>query len=495
MTLLQAYRSQRNFARQGSASKFYIFTPMNKMGKKMKKVLQRYLIFRPLVIAAICSIQPLISNAAINPSPATYRGLQNTEITLDYPDQIKAGTDFSFSVNIKDQKPLLSAGNLTVQFSEGFLPHFNEINGIAFQATRNTANLRWEQLTDGNLYQFTFEVETAELEKGVYPVRVAYESNNGVVKANAGLYVMGKVKTPEDFAKVQEKPSPISIRLNYPEEVLLNDSYPLIIEIAKGKNTGGAGIEIRIPPASSISLEENTDYTYQANSGKLAIRLQSMPPNPVFTLEVQVQNANARKAVYPISASVVFDNKTSATFSDYIFLTDQLSGAIHSATKPKANAEADEDLTRIESTFSELDKLLEAWTASTIGNGSGNANNKPSKPATTDIKPDEVQKAEPKEPGKSQPAAATPTNENPVATFFTVQVAASQVKMPKLKNFMRSLQITETVKEDYDGELYRYIVGEYGKIEQAKAMRLTLINKGFSDAFVVKYEGGKRVTP
>jgi len=67
--------------------------------------------------------------------------------------------------------------------------------------------------------------------------------------------------------------------------------------------------------------------------------------------------------------------------------------------------------------------------------------------------------------------------------------------MPKLKNFMRSLQISEALSEDYDGTYYRYTVGEYEQIEQAKAMRTELISKGFNEAFVVKYKGGKRVTP
>jgi len=203
----------------------------------MKKVLRRYSKILSLIIAIIFSIQPQNNYGAINSVSGNNNGSQNTEITLDFPDQIKAGTEFSFSVNIKNQTPLLSAGFLSVQFTEGFLPFYNGNEGIEFSTAKNTAIFRWEQLTDGNLFDLSFSVKTIELEKGVYPVRVVYESNNSFVKENAGLYVIGKVKTPEDFERIQEKPSPISIRLIYPEEVLLNDNYSLVIELTKGKNT------------------------------------------------------------------------------------------------------------------------------------------------------------------------------------------------------------------------------------------------------------------
>jgi hypothetical protein len=463
----------------------------------MKKVIQRYSKILSLIIAFILSTQPQNINGATNPALENKNGSQNPEITLTFPDQIKAGTEFSFSVNIKDQTPLLSAGHLSVQFTEGFLPFYNGNEGIEFSTGANTAIFKWEQLTDGNLFHLSFSVKTTELEKGVYPVRAVYESNNKVIKQNAGLYVIGKVKTPEDFVRVQEKPSPISIRLIYPEEVLLNDSYRLEIEIAKGKNTGGAEISVRIPPASNISVNDLTSYSYKPNSGKLNIRLESMPPNPVFTIEALVQNIAAKKAVYPISARVVFDNKTTATFSDYIFLTDQLSGSAFQSSQVNAEAEENTDFSRLEATFSELDKLLDEWTTSTIGNASGNKNNTQAKQAentTSAVEAAVSPEPKPAKPAKSQTPAISQTSPAE-ASFFTVQIAASEVEMPELKKFLRSLQISEALFDYYDGQLYRYNVGEYEQIEQAKAMRLKLVNKGFSDAFVVKYEDGKRVMP
>jgi hypothetical protein len=432
----------------------------------------------------------------LNTDSEKFPVLQNIDLTFDFPEQIKAGEKFTFSVNLKDPQPLLKPGIITVQFTDGFTPIYKQIEGVQYDIKSNSALFSWSRLTDGNLFFLSFLVKTAENLNGVYPVRIVYNDNGNEIKKNAGLYVVGKPKTSDNFQELEERFSPISIKLIYPEEVLLNSDYDLIIEIAKGKNTGGAEINVRMPPAGNILIEDSILYSYGRNSGKLQIKIPNMPPSPTFAISAKVQNNSIKKAVYPVSASVIFDNQTRARYSDYIYITDQITRS--EFTAQTSHEDVAEDYADLEDTFSELDRLLNEWTTSTTGK---NPNQK-SKPPKEEVIVETDQKTVLSETEENRPIQLqqkTPTNgqknDFPKTIFFTVQIAASKVPMPKLGRFLRSMQILVPSKEDYDNAYYRYIVGEFPNIEQAKDLRLKLIEKGFSDAFIVKYENGVRATP
>jgi len=452
-----------------------------------------------LITMAFCTItylwMPIRLQATTNYSLNNSSYLQNIEITLNYPDQIRAGEEFIFSINLKNPVNLLAPGTISVKFTNGFKPIESEIEGLNYQIKDNTALFSWDMLTSGNLFFISFPVKTAENLNGVYPVRVNYQGLGREIKENKGLYVVGKVRTSEEFyQQVQDRFSPVSIKLRYKEEVLMNSDYEVAIEIAKGKNTGGAKINIRIPPASSIMIDDTFNYTYTASTGRLQINLKSMPPNPVFVINVKVQNNSVRKSVYPISASVVFDNRTTAKFSDYIYITDRLTTSIYTSAKQEV-AETESDYAYLEETFSQLDRLLQEWTSSTIGSTSGNSIVEKPDQAAGITSSQTVEKLV-----ESEKPAEAPKRDNeksilPKSVFFTVQIAASEIPMTGMNNFIRSMQIKIPVVEDYDGVMYRYIIGEYPTIDEAKDLRIKLINKGFHDAFVVKYENGIRVMP
>jgi len=78
--------------------------------------------------------------------------------------------------------------------------------------------------------------------------------------------------------------------------------------------------------------------------------------------------------------------------------------------------------------------------------------------------------------------------------LFSVQIYANKVPMDKDK-ISRDLKLSETVYEHYDGDWYRYSVGQYDKMWKAKELRNKMRSVvGVKDAFVVVYKGDNRIT-
>ena len=75
---------------------------------------------------------------------------------------------------------------------------------------------------------------------------------------------------------------------------------------------------------------------------------------------------------------------------------------------------------------------------------------------------------------------------------FKVQVFASNFKSNN--SFIKKYNITEAVREDYNGVLYRYSVGSFKTYKEAKEKAIQLINENkIIGAFVVGIKDGKRL--
>ena len=78
---------------------------------------------------------------------------------------------------------------------------------------------------------------------------------------------------------------------------------------------------------------------------------------------------------------------------------------------------------------------------------------------------------------------------------YRVQILAVQTaKDNKVAQLHRIYQLNETIYEEQSGVWYKYTVGSFATLQEASAHRLTLIQKGLKDCFVVPYYNGSRIT-
>ena len=79
-----------------------------------------------------------------------------------------------------------------------------------------------------------------------------------------------------------------------------------------------------------------------------------------------------------------------------------------------------------------------------------------------------------------------------MATYFRVQLAA--FPEPIVETDERWASIEAPVELVYEGQLYKYQVGQFSSVQEATQLKDQLRRKGFLDAFIVAYQGGKRIS-
>ncbi len=104
----------------------------------------------------------------------------------------------------------------------------------------------------------------------------------------------------------------------------------------------------------------------------------------------------------------------------------------------------------------------------------------------------EIPKSETKPVVKTE-TKPEPVTEKPVAggTIFKVQISASGTKLALTPSNFKGLNDISMTSE---GNLYKYMYGETGSYDSAKALLQEAKSKGYTSAFLVAYKNGKKVS-
>ena len=401
---------------------------------------------------------------------------QNIPVELDfeYPDQVDAGTSFIFSVKLKKESSYNTPGEIHCRFSGGMMPLESDFNNAEFSMNDKEATISWKSLGNSNIFQFPLKVSTEKNQGGVYSLKIRYQDKTGLVlKRNVGIFIYNADEAPVPPFVGPDAENPFRINLVYPEEVSFDETYRMDIVITKGKNTGGAKVFVQFPPASQVTVPDYPEHRYKPEQGNLCILLNSMPASPDFTITCNVTNTSNVRSVYPVRATMEFTNSTSIFYDDFIMVTDRKTGNTFPQGRGSiraVNAAVNADSTTL---FDDLGKLVETWKKST-------SRYKLSQSA------DEQKSNEEKQGSQMQEVLTGDI------VFYSIQVVASEVVMNNIEIKLRSRGIEERILEDYDGDIYRYSVGDFKTLQEAEKMKEVLVTKGYPDAFIVEYVNGKR---
>lgn len=442
----------------------------------------------------ICSMLfycPVLSKASNTEKTQARNGYApKVELSYGFSDRITAGETFAFTININKEADYQYAGEVALKWIEGFVPQNTHIDGTKFSISNNMVVISWDKLPDSHLIPLSFNVKTSKNLMGVYPVQVFFkDALKYTITDNIGVYVANK-RAPIDNAQIApESLNHIQISLDYPDEILFTETYTLNINIIKGKNTGSAKITVQLPPFSNIQTKLFNEYLKVLRPGTFIINIPVMPASPNFTIQCSITNNSHKKSIYPIKARVEFSDYSIITFDDYVFITDQKTAPNRYSGNTYQEKAPAIDTTSI---FSELDKLLDAWTKSTQGTIKKDSMNITGTSELTLNNGETPKKREQPGTGKILSPSDTPATKEKTPLYYAVQIAASKSPMPNLDEFLRSMRIQEPLHEDYDGEFYRYLVGDFQEIEEAKKLKEYLMKIGFPDAFGIIIENNER---
>jgi hypothetical protein len=96
----------------------------------------------------------------------------------------------------------------------------------------------------------------------------------------------------------------------------------------------------------------------------------------------------------------------------------------------------------------------------------------------------------------SMPELPTVKSENSIQNFsegveYRVQVFASKASHSLDSPIFKHV---ENIEEVFDGALYRYYVGQFFSLAEAKAFRQTIVDRGIEDGFIVAFLNGERIS-
>lgn len=391
------------------------------------------------------------------------------ELNFAYPDQVDAGSSFIFSIQIKKESGYDTPGNIHCRFSGGMLPMESGFSHAEFSINNQEVNISWDSLGSSNIFEFPLKVSTQKGQEGVYPLRIEYYDNAGLMlKRNVGIYIYNSDEATFQTFTGPDTENPYRVKLIFPDEISFDETYPLDIVITKGKNTGGAKVYVQLPPASLVKVPNYHEHNYKQEQGNLCILLNSMPASPEFTIACKVTNTTNVKSVYPLNATVEFTSQSIINYDDFIAVTNLKSENTYTQNRSalnNKNAAVNADSTKV---FNAMDTLLKTWKKST-------GQFKQLRKQKVQVSGDEEQS-----PLKRE------------VVFYSIQIVASEVVMNTIESKLRSKGIEERILEDYDGNIYRYTVGDFETLMEAKKMKEELVNKGYPDAFIVEYVNGVR---
>jgi N-acetylmuramoyl-L-alanine amidase len=102
-----------------------------------------------------------------------------------------------------------------------------------------------------------------------------------------------------------------------------------------------------------------------------------------------------------------------------------------------------------------------------------------------------VEKPLPKEEKTTPAVTEKPTtNYKTNDIVFYIQLIASAKKLSTQDKIYKDFR---NVKESFEGGMYKYLIGESIQLEKVQKAKEDAKNKGYKDAFVVKYKNGVRI--
>jgi hypothetical protein len=423
--------------------------------------------------------------------PVAERPEAPVTLLFDYPTEVDAGDAFMIVCTIKKNRP--TAGS-TLSFTTvpGFAVQPFTLAGAEIESNDNKTTLSWKSIVENPQISFSIKVAVRDLRQGVYPLIAEYSDSHGYRSSRTlAVFVNNPIVEPEYVADPFAGKNPYTLKLSFPETVKPKEEFEIKMQLAKGKNTGSAFVMVKMPSAASITLDGYPESFFE--NGLLMADIPMMPSSPSFEITAHVTNDAQRMAVYPILASVEYNDGFTASWKGFLYTEPE-------NAKPKITKSplpvSTIDTTKV---FSRLDSLLNAWTATVPAVKSAPQEPKKQQVAVKEMttKPAEVTPVE-----KPKPAAITSVekpesevfkDEIPLIKFYSVQIAASEVPMDNMRSFLQSMGVQEHMYEEYDGTFYRYFVGRFGTTDRAKRQVAEISGKGFPDAFVVLFDKGRRV--
>lgn len=416
----------------------------------------------------------------------------DTPVTLsgNFPKNAKVATEFIAEIKV-NKSNIGGFAKLQLEVPQGFTVKELDSRTGNFSFASNIAKIIWTAMPSDPEFTVKFTISADASAAGAKTIasKFSYVNNNNkeVVEMTPAEIIIGDasetpVATTQNSSATETSPTPVATStppsFENPTEpnsnivcsrVITNgasaNEFNVDVKIKKGPIKGFAKFQEVLPAGYTAKGGKTNGSSFSVSDGKLKFVWVSLPNDDELNVSYVLEKTDAS------TADAKLDN------GEFSYLENDQSKKVKFSTDALGN-NTPNDVVK-----TETPPVTNPVTTPEPVNTNTVASTTTPEPIKTEITP--------VEPVKSEPKAVVAKKEGNVQ--YSVQVGAFRNALQS-DVLSKKFNISETIKSEMAEGYNKFMIGSFNEYKQARSHREDVKQKGCSSAFVVAYNGAKRIT-
>ena len=416
----------------------------------------------------------------------------DTPVTLsgNFPKNAKVATEFIAEIKV-NKSNIGGFAKLQLEVPQGFTVKELDSRTGNFSFASNIAKIIWTAMPGDPEFTVKFTISADASAAGAKTIasKFSYVNNNNkeVVEMTPAEIIIGDasetpVATTQNSSATETSPTPVATStppsFENPTEpnsnivcsrVISNgasaNEFNVDVKIKKGPIKGFAKFQEVLPAGYTAKGGKTNGSSFSVSDGKLKFVWVSLPNDDELNVSYVLEKTDAS------TADAKLDN------GEFSYLENDQSKKVKFSTDALGN-NTPNDVVK-----TETPPVTNPVTTPEPVNTNTVASTTTPEPIKTEITP--------VEPVKSEPKAVVAKKEGNVQ--YSVQVGAFRNALQS-DVLSKKFNISETIKSEMAEGYNKFMIGSFNEYKQARSHREDVKQKGCSSAFVVAYNGAKRIT-
>jgi hypothetical protein len=417
----------------------------------------------------------------------------DTPVTLsgNFPKNAKVATEFIAEIKV-NKSSIAGFAKLQLEVPQGFTVKELDSKTGNFSFAANIAKIIWTAMPSDPEFTVKFTISADASAAGAKTIasKFSYVNNNNkeVVEMTPAEIIIGDasetpVASTQNSSTTETSPTPVATSTPPPSfenptepnsnivcsRVITNgataNEFNIDVKIKKGPIKGFAKFQEVLPAGYTAKGGKTNGSSFSVSDGKLKFVWVSLPNDEELNVSYVLEKTDAA------SADAKLDN------GEFSYLENDQSKKVKFSTDALGN-NVSSDVVKTETPPSTNPATNpEPVNTNTVASSTS------SEPIKTEATPTEQVKTEPKE--------VVAKKEGNV--LYSVQVGAFRNAIQS-DVLSKKFNISETIKSEMAEGYNKFMIGSFDEYKQARSHREGVKQKGCSSAFVVAYNGAKRIT-
>ncbi|CAN5381183.1 hypothetical protein BH09BAC5_BH09BAC5_20340 [soil metagenome] len=415
-------------------------------------------------------------------------GVPSAEIKA--PASVKAGETFLVEVTISTNGET-DFMRYSMDFPEGWKVEKGETSGSSYKYDKQTVKFLWSRIGEVNEVKISYKVTPPENASGDFSMNCKLSHTVDNLPANIQLTPMnirvdGKENPVSNEKTIPDSTAKPAVVVNIERAVpvdSVNEVFVVSMVVNKDDLKSFGKIEDSLPAGFTAKLIKADGADFKFENGVVKFSWFVLPAKHTLNIQYRVTVAPEVSGNQIISGHFSYvENETGKLIAiepSVIKIKEKMPVVINTVTEPVENPVVTNNT--VENPVIPIETPVETTQKTT-------ENPVVTSPVKTTETPTETKTFQ----AETTTKIATQKTGN-AGVNYTVQIGAFQRMLPT-SYFTKTYHLTTTINAEQHNGLNKYTTGNFNAYEAAHNSRNSVQNSGVSDAFVVAYNNGNRIT-